>query len=114
MSGFQLYTQLAPLHQNMRPPHVRSTKKRGSRQAAELPARGLSRQPGLAAWTAPAEAAGMKPSPDPSYRHRFSAEIISQAVWLYHVFSLRTMPCGRKYLGALGRLSATSFRKELS
>jgi putative transposase len=30
----------------------------------------------------------MKPQPDPSYRHRFPAEIISHAVWLYHVFSL--------------------------
>ena len=30
----------------------------------------------------------MKPSPDPSYRHRFPAVIISHAVWLYHVFSL--------------------------
>ena len=30
----------------------------------------------------------MKPPPDPHYRHRFSAEIISHAVWLYHVFSL--------------------------
>ena len=30
----------------------------------------------------------MKPPPDPRYRHRFPAEIISQAVWLYHVFSL--------------------------
>ncbi len=27
-------------------------------------------------------------SPDLHYRHRFPAEIISQAVWLYHVFSL--------------------------
>jgi putative transposase len=27
----------------------------------------------------------MKP---PHYRHRFPAEIISHAVWLYHVFSL--------------------------
>jgi len=26
--------------------------------------------------------------PDPHYRHRFAAEIISYAVWLYHVFSL--------------------------
>jgi putative transposase len=25
----------------------------------------------------------------PNYRHRFPAEIISHAVWLYHVFSLR-------------------------
>ena len=30
----------------------------------------------------------MKPVPDPQYRHRFPAEIISHAVWLYHVFSL--------------------------
>ncbi len=30
----------------------------------------------------------MKPPPDPHYRHRFPAEIISYAVWLYHVFSL--------------------------
>lgn len=30
----------------------------------------------------------MKPQPDPSYRHRFPAEVISHAVWLYHVFSL--------------------------
>jgi putative transposase len=29
-----------------------------------------------------------QPGPDPHYRHRFSAEIISYAVWLYHVFSL--------------------------
>jgi putative transposase len=30
----------------------------------------------------------MKPPPDPDYRHRFPAEIIRHAVWLYHVFSL--------------------------
>jgi putative transposase len=30
----------------------------------------------------------MKLSPDPHYRHRFPAEIISHAVWLYHVFTL--------------------------
>ncbi len=30
----------------------------------------------------------MKSPPDPHYRHRFPAEIISHAVWLYHVFSL--------------------------
>jgi len=34
------------------------------------------------------EIGGMKPPPDPHHRHRFSAEIISYAVWLYHVFSL--------------------------
>ena len=30
----------------------------------------------------------MKATPDPHYHHRFPAEIISHAVWLYHVFSL--------------------------
>jgi putative transposase len=30
----------------------------------------------------------MTPPPDPHYRHRFPAEIISHAIWLYHVFSL--------------------------
>jgi putative transposase len=30
----------------------------------------------------------MMPPPDPRPRHRFSTEIISRAVWLYHVFSL--------------------------
>jgi putative transposase len=30
----------------------------------------------------------MKMPPDPHYRHRFPAAIISHAVWLYHVFSL--------------------------
>jgi putative transposase len=30
----------------------------------------------------------MMPTPDPHSRHRFPAEIISHAVWLYHVFSL--------------------------
>ena len=30
----------------------------------------------------------MKSSLDPNYRHRFPAEIISHAVWLFHVFSL--------------------------
>jgi putative transposase len=30
----------------------------------------------------------MKLPPDPHYRHRFPAEIISHAVRLYHVFSL--------------------------
>ena len=30
----------------------------------------------------------MKPPPNPHHRHRFPAEIISHAVWLYHVFSL--------------------------
>jgi putative transposase len=34
------------------------------------------------------ETVGMKPPPDPHYRHRFPAEIISHAVWLYHMFSL--------------------------
>ena len=30
----------------------------------------------------------MAPAPDPNYRHRYPAELISHAVWLYHVFSL--------------------------
>jgi transposase-like protein len=30
----------------------------------------------------------MKPPPDPHYRHRFPAKIISHAVWLYHLFNL--------------------------
>ncbi|HTW68825.1 MAG TPA: hypothetical protein VME47_02960 [Acetobacteraceae bacterium] len=30
----------------------------------------------------------MKPPPEPHYRHRFPAEIISHAVRLYHVFSV--------------------------
>jgi putative transposase len=32
--------------------------------------------------------AGMKKPPSPHYRHRFPAELITHAVWLYHVFSL--------------------------
>jgi putative transposase len=48
----------------------------------------LSRQPGLAACQQAGETGGMKPSPDPHYRHRFPVEIISHAVWLYHAFSL--------------------------
>jgi putative transposase len=34
------------------------------------------------------QSGGMKLPPDPHYRHRFPAEIISHAVRLYHVFSL--------------------------
>lgn len=30
----------------------------------------------------------MKQSPDPHHRHRFPAELISHAVWLYHLFCL--------------------------
>jgi putative transposase len=30
----------------------------------------------------------MNTAPDPHYRHRFPAEIIRHAVWLYDVFSL--------------------------
>jgi putative transposase len=30
----------------------------------------------------------MKPPPDSRYHNRFPAEIISHAIWLYHVFSL--------------------------
>lgn len=31
---------------------------------------------------------GMRQPPNPHHRHRFPAELISHAVWLYHVFSL--------------------------
>ena len=34
------------------------------------------------------ETGGVKPPPDLHCRRRFPAEIISHAVWLYHVFSL--------------------------
>jgi putative transposase len=47
----------------------------------------LSRYSGLAAGLETDETDGMKPPPDPHYRHCFPAGIISQAVWLYHVFS---------------------------
>src|SRR5713101_8410541 len=30
----------------------------------------------------------MRKPPNPHYRHRFPAELISHGVWLYHVFSL--------------------------
>jgi putative transposase len=43
---------------------------------------------GLAVGLETSETDGMKLPPDPHYRHRFPAEIISHAVWLYHVFSL--------------------------
>ena len=52
------------------------------------PCRALSRQPGLATVPDTRKTVGMKARPDPHYRHRFPAEIISHAVWLYHVFSL--------------------------
>ena len=35
------------------------------------------------------ETVDMKPPPDPHDRHRFPAEVISHAVWLYRVFRLR-------------------------
>jgi putative transposase len=31
---------------------------------------------------------GMRQPPNPHHRHRFPAELISHAVWLYHVLSL--------------------------
>ncbi len=34
------------------------------------------------------EGDGIKLPPDLHHRHRFPAELISHAVWLYHVFSL--------------------------
>ena len=43
---------------------------------------------GLAARPEGDQTGRMTSPPDPHYRHRFAAEIISYAVWLYHVFSL--------------------------
>jgi hypothetical protein len=48
----------------------------------------LSGYPGLAGPLATGETGSMKPPPDPNYRHRFPADVIRHAVWLYHVFSL--------------------------
>jgi putative transposase len=42
----------------------------------------------LAAAIEAGETDGMPPPPDPHHRHRFLAEIIGHAIWLYHVFSL--------------------------
>ena len=36
----------------------------------------------------------MKSPPDPSYRHRFPAEIVSHAVWPYYVFSFSLRDVG--------------------
>ncbi len=43
---------------------------------------------GLAGGSGLGQDGGIKTLPNPHYRHRFPAEIISHAVWLYHVFSL--------------------------
>jgi hypothetical protein len=44
------------------------------------------------------QAGDMKPSPDPRRGHRFPAEIIAHAVWLYYVFGAVAncveIPCG--------------------
>src|SRR6201747_1191671 len=50
--------------------------------------RTLSPYPPLAVFLEAAETGGMKLPPNPHHRHRFPAEIIIHAVWLYHVFSL--------------------------
>jgi putative transposase len=42
----------------------------------------------LAVCLEAAETGGMNLPPNPHHRHRFPAEIISHAVWLYHLFSL--------------------------
>ncbi len=48
----------------------------------------MPRKRRLAAAEDLGEAGGMTPAPATYRRHRFPAEIISHAVWLYHVFSL--------------------------
>ena len=42
----------------------------------------------MARWVPLRHNEGMRHAPDPYYRHRFPAEIIRSAVWLYHTFSL--------------------------
>jgi putative transposase len=42
----------------------------------------------LVGQRSPVQNGGMRKPPDPHYRHRFPAELISHAVWLYHIFSL--------------------------
>ena len=42
----------------------------------------------MAAVAVAVETGGIKPPPDPHYRHRLPAEMICHAVWLYHMFSL--------------------------
>ena len=36
----------------------------------------------------PGQNGGMSKAANPHYRHRFPAELISHAVWLYHMFNL--------------------------
>jgi putative transposase len=71
------------------------------------------------------ESGGMK-KPDPHHRHRFPAEIIAHAVWLYHVFSLSlrdvelilaergvlvTYETGRRWCQKFGQSFASSLRR---
>ena len=49
---------------------------------------GIVRLTGLIRPGRPGQNGGMSKPPDPHYRHRFPADLISHAVWLYHVFSL--------------------------
>lgn len=49
------------------------------------------------------EAGGMRPPPDPHYRHRFPAEVINHAVWLYHVFSLSLHETVRRWCRKFGQ-----------
>ena len=55
---------------------------------ARIPRQGHCHGNGLAIGAGEGESGGMKPPPNPHYRHRFPAELISDAVRLYHVFSL--------------------------
>jgi putative transposase len=60
----------------------------GSIRHGGAPRSGIVTVTGLAGSRVASETGGMRLPPDPHYRHRFPAEIISHAVWLYHVFSL--------------------------
>jgi putative transposase len=42
----------------------------------------------LAGWCGLGQNSRMRKPPSPHYRHCFLAELISHAIWLYHIFSL--------------------------
>jgi putative transposase len=48
----------------------------------------INRLPGVVSAGHPGHGPWRRTDPDPHHRHRFPAEIISHAVWLYHTFSL--------------------------
>src|SRR6185312_11037069 len=55
---------------------------------ANIPYTALSRKLSRGGRRRPEQGCGDEEAARPHYRHRFPAELISHAVWLYHVFSL--------------------------